>query len=302
MLSMTRNRAYAEPVRRQQRESDIPDRLAELGKFLVARRAETSHSQVGLPAAGRRRTPGLRREEVALLAGVGVSWYTWIEQGRASNVSGEVLDAIARVLGLDDTQRLYMRRLAGLSADYVNSVYRPDVRALRPFVDNWLPNPAYIVDRYWNVVTANSTLRTLWGIDVDQPVNFVEYFFTHSHARTLYPLWDEEAATVVARFRSQAARYPEDPQFASLVARLSGASETFADLWSRQVVADDACGPDLLFHPTAGKLAVNRTSLRFTDRIGLTMVVFLPIPGTGTEAAMSALGRAAGSAGLRSSA
>ena len=286
-------------------ENEVPTPLAELGKFLVARRGETSPSEVGLPTAGRRRTPGQRREEVALLAGVGVSWYTWIEQGRATNVSGEVLDSIARVLGLDDTQRLYMRRLAGLSAEHTDPVYRPDALTLSPFVDNWLPNPAYIVDRHWNVVTANSPFRTLLGLETGQQINFVEYLFTHPHARTLYPHWDEEARTVVARFRSQVSRYPEDGQLAALITRLTARSEEFADLWSRQTVAEDACGPELLFHPVAGKLAFNRTSLRFTDRIGLTMVVFLPIPGTGTETAVSVLERVASAAGapaLRSSA
>lgn len=265
---------------------DAAARRRELGRFLVARREETTPSQVGLPTAGRRRTPGLRREEVALLAGVGVSWYTWIEQGRAANVSGEVLDAIARVLGLNDTQRLYMRRLAGLSAEYVDSRYRPDVCSLSPFVDGWLPNPAYIVDRYWNVVIANSPFRRLWAVD-DQPVNIIEYFFTNPYAHTLYPMWDSEARFVAARFRSHASRYPDDPQFRSLITRLTGANETFAKLWSQRAVVDDACGPDLLFHPAAGQMAFTRTSLRFTDQIALTMVVFLPIPGTGTEAAIA---------------
>ncbi|MEV6343774.1 helix-turn-helix transcriptional regulator [Actinoplanes sp. NPDC051851] len=283
-------------------ESDVPPRLAELGKFLVARRAETSPHQVGLPAAGRRRTPGLRREEVALLAGVGVSWYTWIEQGRAPNVSGEVLDSIARVLGLDDTQRLYMRRLAGLSVEHVDSVFRPDVRALSPFADNWLPNPAYIVDRYWNVVTANSTFDAFWKSSARSQINVLEYFFTDPYARTLYPLWDEEAYPLVARFRSQVARYPDDPKFESIAGKLADTSRKFSELWSRRIVEDDACGPDLWFHPGAGKAAFNRTSLRFTDRIGLSMVVFLPIPGTGTEAVVRRIVSTAGAAALRPSA
>ncbi|GGQ68099.1 helix-turn-helix transcriptional regulator [Couchioplanes azureus] len=280
-------------------KSDVPARLAELGRFLVARRAETSPDRVGLPVAGRRRTPGLRREEVALLAGVGVSWYTWIEQGRAPNVSGEVLDSIARVLALDDTQRLYMRRLAGLSTEHVDSAYRPDAGALAPFADNWLPNPAYIVDRYWTVVTANSTFRAFWNVAPGEQFNLVEYFFTDPHARMLYPLWEEEARPLVARFRSQVARYPDDPRFAALIGRLSRTSTGFADLWSRQVVADDACGPDLWFHPGAGRAAFQRTSLRFTDRIGLAMVVFLPISGTGTEAVVRRVAGTLGAPELR---
>ena len=110
--------------------SPLSPHPVELGDFLKAHRTEITPAQVGLPTSGTRRTPGLRREEVALLAGVGVSWYTWIEQGRAANVSGEVLDAIARALRLDQTQRLYLRRLAGVGADPEPAESRPDPKGV----------------------------------------------------------------------------------------------------------------------------------------------------------------------------
>lgn len=136
----------------------------ELGTFLARKRASTRPEDVGIPAAAgaKRRTPGLRREEVAFAAGVGVSWYTWIEQGRAENVSGEILDSLARVLRLTTNERLYIRRLAGRDC----TVSDPDTAIpdalLQPYPDNWHAGPAYVVDYRWNIRAANaSAARTL---------------------------------------------------------------------------------------------------------------------------------------------
>ncbi|MFB7929017.1 MULTISPECIES: helix-turn-helix transcriptional regulator [Streptomyces] len=273
-----------------------PPHLLELGRFLMARRAEVSPNQVGLPDAGKRRTPGLRREEVALLAGVGVSWYTWIEQGRAENVSGEVLDSIARVLRLSENQRLYLRQLAGVQAVPLLPDAPPEAEAMRPFVENWWPNPAYIADHAWNVVVANAAAESLLGM-VDEhpgdarlgrrrPYNILREFFTNDRARSAYPLWDKIAPTVVARFRSQAALHIEDAAIPALVAELRVASPLFAQLWDRHEVLEDSCGPEVLTHPAVGDLHFTRATLDFTRRIALRMTVFLPAPGTGTEAAL----------------
>ncbi|UOE19027.1 helix-turn-helix domain-containing protein [Thermobifida halotolerans] len=261
--------------------------LVELGNFLKARRAEITPAQVGLPGSGTRRTPGLRREEVALLAGVGVSWYTWIEQGRAASVSGEVLDAIARALRLGEAQRLYLRRLAGVSAEPEPAEIRPDPKAFQPFVDNWLPNPAYVADRYWNLVAVNETVRVLMGLDA--PQNLLLDFFTNEQTRKRYPLWEDDAPIAVARFRSQAARYSSDPGFAALVTRLCGESPEFAELWGRHEVLEDSCGTEILQHPTTGNLSFTRATLDFTSRIALRLTVFVPITGTGTEDALEPL-------------
>ncbi|NEA85754.1 helix-turn-helix transcriptional regulator [Streptomyces sp. SID7958] len=285
-----------------------PRHLSELGRFLVARRAEVSPAQVGLPDAGRRRTPGLRREEVALLAGVGVSWYTWIEQGRAENVSGEVLDSIARVLLLSENQRLYLRRLAGVQAEPPLPQASPGAEAMRPFVDNWWPNPAYIADHAWNVVVANAAAETLLGMGGERadgallgagtgpglpadrrPYNLLREFFTSDHVRSAYPLWEETAPSVVARFRSQAAPHVEDTAIPALVDELRVASPLFEGLWERHEVLEDSCGPEVLTHPAVGDLHFTRATLDFTRRIALRMTVFLPTPGTGTEAALRRL-------------
>lgn len=282
-----------------------PPHLLELGRFLMARRAEVSPNQVGLPDAGKRRTPGLRREEVALLAGVGVSWYTWIEQGRAENVSGEVLDSIARVLRLSENQRLYLRQLAGVQAVPLLPQAPPGAEAMRPFVENWWPNPAYIADHAWNVVVANAAAETLLGMGGEhtdgsrigeepasgalagrRPYNILREFFTSDEVRSAYPLWEEIAPSVVARFRSQAALHIEDATIPALVEELRAASPLFEQLWERHEVLEDSCGPEVLTHAAVGDLHFTRATLDFTRRIALRMTVFLPTPGTGTEAAL----------------
>lgn len=284
-----------------------PPHLRELGRFLVARRAEVSPAQVGLPVAGRRRTPGLRREEVALLAGVGVSWYTWIEQGRAENVSGEVLDSIARVLLLGENQRLYLRRLAGVQAEPPLPQAPPEAEAMRPFVDNWWPNPAYIADHAWNVVVANAAAETLLGMGGERdgdllgagpgrelptgrrPYNLLREFFTSDHVRAAYPHWEETAPSVVARFRGQAAPHVEDKAIPALVDELRATSPLFERLWERHEVLEDSCGPEVLTHAAVGDLHFEHATLDFTRRIAVRLTVFLPTPGTGTEAALRRL-------------
>ncbi|MFI6930366.1 helix-turn-helix domain-containing protein [Streptomyces sp. NPDC050287] len=262
--------------------------LKELGQFLKVRRGEVTPTEVGLPAAGVRRTPGLRREEVALLAGVGVSWYTWIEQGRAENVSAEVLSAISRVLNLDDTQRQYVWRLAGLGSSHSASSPPPDAESLKPFVDNWLPNPAYIADRVWNVVVANSAARELLALDSGCG-NLMEDFLLNPQTRARYPHWEQDAATVVARFRAHAATHSGDPLLASTVDRLLARSEQFSALWNAQEVQEDSCGIDLLEHPRAGELSLRRTTLDFTPRLGMRLTIFMPVPGTRAERALGLL-------------
>lgn len=282
----------------------VSPQLVDLGRFLMTRRAEVAPSQVGLPDAGKRRTPGLRREEVALLAGVGVSWYTWIEQGRAENVSGEVLDSIARVLQLSENQRLYMRQLAGVQAVPHPPVAQPEAEAMRPFVDNWWPNPAYIADHAWNIVVANAAAQALLGIDSAQqdaegrPYNVLREFFTSPHMRAAFPSWKETAPTLVARFRSHAAHHLDEPAIPALAAELMAESAYFAELWDRHEVVEDSCGPEVLRHRDVGELHFTRATLDFTRRIAMRMTVFLPTPGTGTEAALRRLSHVTLSQGM----
>lgn len=250
----------------------------------MTRRAELSPTQVGLHDFGRRRTPGLRREEVALLAGVGVSWYTWIEQGRAENVSEDVLDAIGRALLLDESQHAYLRRLAGIECRFEAPTETPPLVHLRHVIDAWSPNPAYIADRWWNVVVANEAAHSLLDLE-DGRTNIILDFFTRDRTRTHYPCWEDTARAVVAQFRSQTARYADDEEIHALVSELRRRSKHFAQLWNRREVLDDLRIPESMIHPELGEIRFTRTTLQFPEHTALHLTLFLPEPDSGTERA-----------------
>ncbi|OLT12902.1 hypothetical protein BJF78_23080 [Pseudonocardia sp. CNS-139] len=176
------------------------ERRAQLRDFLRTRRARLTPADVGMAAAGRRRTPGLRREEVAVLAGVGVSWYTWLEQGREINASADVLDAIGRALHLTEAERVHLHLLAGLNPP------RPAPatgvpRELHDLVDAWAPRPAILRDRYWNLLAVNEPTRAVFGLD-DTADNCLVAFFTHRRYRDVHAQWAAVAPSVVAAFRA----------------------------------------------------------------------------------------------------
>jgi len=186
-----------------------------------------------MASGGKRRTPGLRREEVAVLAGVGVSWYTWLEQGRDINVSAEVLDAIARVLRLSEAERAHLYLLAGLNppaASAQGGVVSPELRRL---LDTWAP-PALLRDRYWNLLAVNDATRTVFGLDDDR--NCLVAFFTNDHYRDMHVNWASVAPSVVAAFRADVAHAPDDPEFARVIDDLRAVSPEFASLWARHDV------------------------------------------------------------------
>jgi transcriptional regulator with XRE-family HTH domain len=251
-------------------------KFIELGNFLAARRAEVTPQQVGLPNSGPRRLTGLRREEVAMLAGIGASWYTWIEQGRAKNVSPNVLTAIADVLGLNETQRQYVMRLAGYAAPVRPCLPPAGDRELGLTVVDWfLPNPAYLLDCYWDIVAANSTAVRLFGIE-GRPANYLEMLFTDPRAGDRFPSWEQDAADAVARFRAQSAELMGDPQFDALIARLRDANPAFAELWDRHHVCDNPGTVQILNHPERGRLPLTRLALEITSHPGLQLILLRP--------------------------
>lgn len=252
---------------------DVP--MRELGAFLHRKRAAIRPEQVGIPAPlrGKRRTPGLRREEVALAAGVGVSWYTWIEQGRAENVSAEILDSLARTLRLTTNERLYIRRLADGGGKVPEPEAPVPASALRAYPDNWSAGPAYVVDHRWDVRAANDAARTVLGFTVG--VNVLRAIFTDPVA--LAGFADAAAAQRdhVARFRSHMSHYPGDAGLWDLVSALGRESVGFRRLWQEHEVAEDSCGRTELVLPE-GRTAMSWTAFSFTERIGLTFVTFHP--------------------------
>jgi transcriptional regulator with XRE-family HTH domain len=274
-------------------------RRDELRDFLRTRRARLTPADVGMPDGGRRRTPGLRREEVAVLAGVGVSWYTWLEQGRDIKVSGDVLDAVARALRLDEAEREHLYLLAGLNPPRAEADPAvPVTPELQRVLDAWLPRPAYIRDRHWNFLAINDAAREVFGYG-DTDHNCLVTFFTNVRYRSMHAHWTAAAPDVVARFRADAARYPDDPGFDRLIADTLAASPEFAELWPRHEVSAPPLAVKAINHPEAGELVFEGTLLPLADRPGHHLVLHNPRPGTGTRERLERLmaGRALPAAG-----
>lgn len=258
-------------------------KFAELGDFLAARRAEVTPEQVGLPGGGSRRLTGLRREEVAMLAGVGASWYAWIEQGRAKNVSPEILAAIAHVLRLDEAQCLYAMRLAGYAAPRRPRLPTEEDRRLSAvIVERHLPNPAYFIDRYWDIVAANSSAVRLLGIEGARP-NYLELLFLAQGVRERFPCWESDAAQAVARFRAQSGEFLGDPRLAALIGHLREGSQVFAELWDRHQISDGSSSEQVLCHPGLGRVALTRLDFDLAARPGLQLVLLNSSPGESAD-------------------
>ncbi|MEV5707623.1 helix-turn-helix transcriptional regulator [Actinoallomurus sp. NPDC052274] len=267
-------------------------RRAELREFLRSRRARVSPEDVGMPAGGRRRTPGLRREEVAVLAGVGVSWYTWLEQGRDIKVSEEVLDAIARALLLDSAERAHLYLLAGLNPPQARAAASvPASPAVRRLLDAWSPRPGYIRDRHWNFTAINDAARVVFGYG-ETDHNCLVSFFTNARYRVVHRHWAETASEVAAGFRADAARYPDDPEFDRIAAELAEVSPEFAELWARHDVAEHTSAVKAVDHPEAGTLTFDATLLPLPEHPGHHLILHNPRPGTGTRERLEKLMRA----------
>lgn len=258
-------------------------RRQELRHFLMSRRAQVSPAEAGLPEGGpRRRTPGLRREEVAVLAGVGASWYQWLEQGRDITVSPQVLDAVARVLRMGDAERRHLYVLAGLNPPLPQSEFEPEhlCGGLTRLIDAWLPFPAHILDPYWNTVALNDAAAAVFGMSVGD--NCMVDFFTDEAYRSRLTSWADTAPSVVARFRQMMAGRPDDG-FRLLFDELTERSEEFVALWARGDVEAAGQLRKEVEHPAVGALHFESTHLNIPARPDLTIVLHNPIAGSGTE-------------------
>jgi transcriptional regulator with XRE-family HTH domain len=260
-----------------------------LRDFLRDRRGRLTPEDVGMPAAGRRRTPGLRREEVAVLAGVGVSWYTWLEQGRDITVSTEVLDAIASALRLSEPERTHLYLLAGLNPPPAGSASPAEVTPeIRQLLDAWAPRPAVLRDRAWNVLAYNDAARTVFGFD-GTARNCLVTYFTNPRYLAMQDVWAAGAPAVVAAYRADAGHAPGDLSFARVVDELSAASPAFADLWASHDVGVPAQAVNALRHPEGGELFFDATTLTVADHPYWHVVLYNPRPGTETEARLAGL-------------
>jgi transcriptional regulator with XRE-family HTH domain len=259
-------------------------RRNELRRFLTDRRGRISPKDVGLAGGSRRRTPGLRREEVAILAGVSDSWYQWLEQGRATNVSAQVLDAVAKVLRLDDHERRHLYMLAGAAPPPAYPQVRREVDAvLNRLLDNWLPNPAQLLDRHWNVVASNAAARLVFDSE-DEHFNALFCVFLNPILRADPELWAGMARTAAAAFRAEMSLHPEDAAFAAIAADLAAISPDFAEMWStRDVQPHAASSQQFIDHPTVGELHFEIGLLRSKGDADISVALYFPAPDTATE-------------------
>jgi transcriptional regulator with XRE-family HTH domain len=275
---------------------------SELGRFLRARRTQTSPEQVGLPiGTGRRRTPGLRREELATLAGISIDYYVRLERGRETRPSPAVLDALARALHLDEREHQHLRELAVRAARYAPERPPPPSRTVRPHLKLLLealrPNPAYIVSRSMDVLAWNpGGLAIYAGLD-EWPAtqrNLARYLFLHPAARDLFPDWDAQVRSCVARLRAQAGIAPDAPDLTSLVGELLVKSPDFAKLWDRYEVTGRKPARKTFHHPLVGTLTLTPQSMDLEGTPGQRLGVYVAEPGTPDHDAMLLLDMAAG--------
>jgi transcriptional regulator with XRE-family HTH domain len=213
--------------------ASLKSRRRLLGEFLRSRRQALSPESVGIPVAGLRRTPGLRREEVAARAGIGQTWYTWLEQGRVST-SGQVIDAIARALVLSEEAHAHLRLLAGLSAP--SGVGRSDERilSLRRVVERWIAGPAFLRTHDFELIAWNGCFRKVY-YDPDRLApdrrNLVLHMFTHAEYRDRLDDWEVVARGLLSHFRLELAKEPESERFGAIVDELLQTSAEFREWW-----------------------------------------------------------------------
>jgi transcriptional regulator with XRE-family HTH domain len=267
--------AYESPVAGAPSER----RREELGNFLKARRARLSPEDFGMPGGPRRRTPGLRREELALLAGVGVTWYTWLEQGREINVSTQVLDAVARTLRLDRAERWHMYRLAEatpLRAGAERATVPTEVREIVYSLD---PLPAALTNGRFDILVSNEAHEDLFWEWHSLPCvhkNTLWCLVTEPTARDKFPQYDEEVPYIVARMRAAYARHVGDPDWEEDIRRLCGMSRQFAELWARHEVAEPEPRVRTFIHKVAGPLTFTASELEIPVMAGARITVYTP--------------------------
>ncbi|MGW2491687.1 helix-turn-helix domain-containing protein [Streptomyces sp. NPDC001606] len=262
------------------------DRRAELSEFLRSRRARLKPEDVGLPDFGRhRRVPGLRREELAQLAGVSVAYYTRLEQGNGRNVSAEVLDSIARALRLTDAEHAHLTHLAKPKAHKKKPAARQQqVRtSLRQLLDSLDGVPAYIVGRRSEILAWNRMAAAVFGDWGELPPaerNWARLVFLRPEYRELFVDWEQKAIDIVCALRMHAGCYPDDPRLAALVGELSVKSEEFRRLWATHDVKEKSHGLKRLHHPLVGDLSLNFESFRLSDDADQSLVTYHAEPGS----------------------
>lgn len=250
-----------------------------LANFLRTRRMRVSPTEYGFEL-GRRRTPGLRREEVAQIAGMSVTWYTWLEQGRDVQASSQVLERIAFALRLEPHETRYLLTLAKVAPEAShqpqNSVISPTVCQL---IDHQGPYPAYVLGRYWDFLAWNVAANRLFGnLDTlpDPQRHMIGYVFLRPETRSLLPDWEARAQAITAEFRADCSQYAADGYFNQMVDSIRAASPDFDRMWGRHDVRPRVGGQRTFAHPQVGFLVLEQVTLTVSNVPDIKVVVLMP--------------------------
>ena len=263
----------------------------DIGGYLTSRRARLSPAEAGLPDfGGRRRVPGLRREEVALLAGVSPEYYRKLERGTALGVSETVLEGIVRALQLDETEAAHLSDLVRASAVDRRPVRRrptPRRDQIRPGVQQMLAAmttvPVFVQNGRLDAVATNALGRALFSElfrGQGSPVNAARFVFLDARSREFYRDWDADARQIVALLRREAGRSPHDEELTALVGELSTRSDLFRRLWASHDVREHRTGTKSVHHPVVGDLTLSFETMDLTSEPGLQMLIFTAEPGS----------------------
>ncbi|MFF4595918.1 helix-turn-helix transcriptional regulator [Amycolatopsis sp. NPDC001370] len=251
----------------------------ELGAFLRARREATDPASAGFAPGPRRRTPGLRREELAQLASLSVTWYTWIEQGRDISISHQVVESLARALRLSPSERAHLFTLAGLALPPAP----PKPRCVDPLLSRLVrelhPKPAYVVNPWWDLLAYNDAYaELLGGLDqrAERERNILWLTFVEARGPGLFVDWAAEARALAGRLRVALARHPDDPRGRELLRGLEEASEMFRELWAEQSVSGFSPARKELRHPRHGRVDLDCLKLMDAQNEQQSLIVFLP--------------------------
>ncbi|MFC0397750.1 helix-turn-helix transcriptional regulator [Paraburkholderia rhizosphaerae] len=248
-----------------------------LGEFIRAHRERLSPLAVGLPPGPRRRTPGLRREEVAQLCGVSPTWYTWIEQGRPVSASPDALARIAVALQLSRAERAYLFELAAQRDPAEPDTGGADTPAMLLKTVQLVQSPAYVLDRQWNAIAWNAPAADLFvgWLDGDNDRNLLRYTFLSPVGRALIVDWESRARRLAAEFRADSIRHLNDAPTRALIDVLIGASDAFAHFWASQDVGEREGGRRDFEHPRDGRIAYDQITFKPAHREDLKLIVLV---------------------------
>ncbi len=271
------------------------DAANDIAEFLTTRRARITPEQAGLPSYGKRRVPGLRREEVASLAGRSVEYYKRLERGNVGGASELVLEGLARALQLDDAERVHLFDLARAASPLTSKRSRPVRQRIRPVVQRVLDQisaPATVRNARLDYIGANALGRALYAPVFDSrehPANSARFTFLDPAAAGFYPDWERVATELVAHLRSEAGRNPYDRGLSDLVGELSTRSDEFRVRWAAHNVRFHRTGTKQIHHPVVGELNLSYESMELSADDGLSVAMFTAEPGSASRQALDLL-------------